>query len=137
MAGSLKAYSGLADVRDLVKLCYEVRNRLDAAADSFATRYGLATWDKAGAAVAFPGLPVALTSEQTDLTAGQVEAQVGQFTAQTQSINIGAEVVNVPAPVAEPVPTVTEQVYERDALGRIVRSVSRSEPVQPVGPTET
>ena len=60
MAGSLKAYSGLADVRDLVKLCYEVRNRLAAAADAFAASYGLATWDAAGVAAAFPGLPVAL-----------------------------------------------------------------------------
>ena len=81
--------------------------------------------------------PVALTSEQTDLTANQVEAQVGQFTAQTQSVNIGADVVNVPPPVAEPVPTITEQVVERDALGRIARIVARSEPAQPIGPVGT
>ena len=78
--------------------------------------------------------PLSMEAQQAQVASPVVNAQIAQMTTAAERVDMVAEVVNVPAPVAEPVPSVTEQVVERDVLGRIARVVSRTEPAQ--GPAQ-
>lgn len=72
--------------------------------------------------------PVSVPTQQASIGAESVSAQITQMTTEAGSVEVGASEVVVPPPAAEAVPTVTVQEVERDALGRIARVVSRSEP---------